>query len=48
MVQKEKMSIEENLKKNNIELPKAADPVGSYVATKEEKILLQNKDMKLL
>ena len=35
MVQKEKMSIEENLKKNNIELPKAADPVGSYAATKE-------------
>ena len=28
------MSIEENLKKNNIQLPKAADPVGSYVATK--------------
>ena len=28
------MSFEENLKKNNITLPKAADPVGSYVATK--------------
>ena len=29
------MSFEENLKKNNIELPKATDPVGSYVATRE-------------
>ena len=29
------MKFEENLKKNKIELPKAADPVGSYVATKE-------------
>ena len=28
------MKAEENLKKNNITLPKAADPVGSYVATK--------------
>ena len=28
------MSFEENLKKNNITLPKAADHVGSYVATK--------------
>ncbi len=28
------MSFEDNLKKNNIILPKAADPVGSYVATK--------------
>ena len=28
------MSFEENIKKNNIILPKAADPVGSYVATK--------------
>ena len=28
------MSAEENIKKNNITLPKAADPVGSYVATK--------------
>ena len=28
------MSFEENLKKNNIVLPLAADPVGSYVATK--------------
>ena len=29
------MTIEENLKINNFKLPKAADPVGSYVATKE-------------
>ena len=29
------MKFEDNLKKNKIELPKAADPVGSYVATKE-------------
>ena len=28
------MSADENLKKLNIQLPKAADPVGSYVATK--------------
>tara|TARA_Y100000992_G_C21195723_1_gene457815 strand:- start:10 stop:471 length:462 start_codon:yes stop_codon:yes gene_type:complete len=28
------MSFKENLKKNNIILPKAADPVGSYVASK--------------
>ncbi len=28
------MSIEKNLKKLNIELPKAPDPVGSYVASK--------------
>ncbi len=28
------MSAEENLKNLNIQLPKAADPVGSYVATK--------------
>ena len=28
------MNFEENLKKNNINLPKAPDPVGSYVATK--------------
>ena len=28
------MSFEDNLKKNNIILPTAADPVGSYVATK--------------
>ena len=28
------MSIEENIKKFNIVLPKPADPVGSYVATK--------------
>ena len=28
------MSFDENIKKNNIILPKAADPVGSYVATK--------------
>ncbi len=29
------MKFEENLKKNKFNLPKAADPVGSYVATKE-------------
>ena len=29
------MNIEDNLKKNNLELPTAASPVGSYVATKE-------------
>ena len=28
------MSAEDNIKKNEIVLPKAADPVGSYVATK--------------
>lgn len=28
------MNFEENIKKNNIILPKAADPVGSYVAAK--------------
>ena len=28
------MTFEENLKKKNIKLPKAADPVGSYMATK--------------
>ena len=28
------MNFEENIKKNNIKLPIAADPVGSYVATK--------------
>ncbi len=28
------MSIEDNIKKNNILLPNAADPVGSYVASK--------------
>ena len=28
------MTFEEKLKKNNVKLPKAADPVGSYVATK--------------
>ena len=28
------MNFEENIKKNNIILPSAADPVGSYVATK--------------
>ena len=28
------MNFEDNLKKNNIILPSAADPVGSYVATK--------------
>ena len=34
------MSVEENLKKNNIILPKAADPVGAYVATKKAGNLL--------
>ena len=34
------MSAEENLKKNNIILPKAADPVGAYVATKKAGNLL--------
>jgi len=28
------MNYDENIKKNNINLPKAPDPVGSYVATK--------------
>ena len=28
------MSFEDNLKKNNINLPSAANPVGSYIATK--------------
>ena len=28
------MTAEQNLKELNIELPKAADPVGSYVSTK--------------
>ncbi len=28
------MIFEENIKKNNLVLPKAADPVGSYIATK--------------
>ena len=28
------MSIEENIKKNNIKLPEPKDPVGAYVATK--------------
>ena len=28
------MNAEDNLKKNNINLPKAPDPVGAYVATK--------------
>ena len=34
------MSAEENLKKLNIQLPKAADPVGSYVATRISNNLL--------
>ena len=34
MVQKKEMSFEENITKNSLILPKAADPVGSYVATK--------------
>ena len=29
------MNAEDNLKKNNINLPKAPDPVGAYVATKK-------------
>ena len=29
------MSAEDNIKKNDIKLPKAADPVGAYVATKK-------------
>ena len=29
------MNPEDNIKKNNIKLPKAADPVGAYVATKK-------------
>ena len=29
------MSPEENLKKNNINLPKASDPVGSYLSCKK-------------
>ena len=28
------MTFEENIKKNNLDLPKAADPVGSYIASK--------------
>jgi len=34
------MTAEENLKKNNIILPKAPDPVGAYVATKKAGNLL--------
>ena len=34
------MSVEQNLKKFNIELPKAPDPVGSYVASKIVKNLV--------
>jgi len=34
LVQKKEMSFEENITKNSLILPKAADPVGSYVATK--------------
>ena len=34
------MSFEENIKKNNIILPEAASPVGSYVATKISNNLL--------
>ncbi len=29
------MNIEDNIKNNNLELPTAADPVGSYVASKQ-------------
>ena len=31
------MSVYENLKKLNIEIPKAPDPVGAYVAYKKTK-----------
>jgi len=34
LVQKKEMSFEDNITKNSLILPKAADPVGSYVATK--------------
>ena len=34
------MNFEDNLKKNNIILPEAASPVGSYVATKISNDLL--------
>ena len=34
------MSYEENIKSLNIELPKAADPVGSYIAAKKVNKLL--------
>ena len=34
------MSVEQNLKRLNIELPKAPDPVGSYVASKIVKNLV--------
>ena len=34
------MTFEENIKKNNLILPKANDPVGSYVATKQVDKLL--------
>ena len=39
------MSFKENIEKNNIILPKAADPVGSYVASKisGKLILYQDK-----
>ena len=30
------MSVEDNLKKLNITVPKAPDPVGAYVATKNK------------
>ena len=34
------MSVYENLKKLNVEIPKAPDPVGAYVAYKKTKNLL--------
>ena len=34
------MNAEDNIKKFNIQLPKAPDPVGSYVATKKVENLL--------
>tara|TARA_B100001057_G_scaffold163717_1_gene164336 strand:- start:3369 stop:3830 length:462 start_codon:yes stop_codon:yes gene_type:complete len=49
------MNFEENIKKNNITLPKATDPVGSYVATRISGKLLfisgqisMNKDGELI
>ena len=32
---KKEMSFEDNIKKNNLHLPAAPDPVGSYVASKK-------------
>ena len=38
------MTFEENIKKNNIILPNAPDPVGSYVASKISGNLLLYQD----